>query len=300
MEGRDLTMKTRQFRQLANKTFTQRLPLLIEGLEALTVNLDQLAADFDASVDAKAYRAAEMLRNVAREEAGKFLILIDSCRAPDSSPQHLSRQFARAGNHLAKLIYDQIADYSIASQGELLRAVEKHRQQLHLDGPDDYNWILPNELIAERESSLYVDLVAAEGVLGWSYPLAAEEPLGLPKSIRLVDSLRKTGMISPAGLTALHDAWGGFNPAADTHYAEWAERTREALNAVASRHGVGEDWSAAARLVVDIWPMPMVAIDIEMVEVNAAALAKRREELSTAWLADQLGWGLDAWDPYPR
>ncbi|MDQ2959803.1 MAG: AbiV family abortive infection protein [Candidatus Dormibacteraeota bacterium] len=293
-------MKARQFRQLANKTFAQRLPLLIEGLEALTVNLDRLAADFDLSVHAKAYRAAEMVRNVAREEGGKFLILIDSCRAPDSSPQQLSRQFARAGNHLAKLIYDQIADYSIASQDELLRAVEKHRQQLHLDGPDDYNWILPNELIAERESILYVDLVESEGALGWSYPLEAQEPLGLPKSIRLVDSLRKTGMISPPGLTALQDAWGGFDSAADTHYAEWARRTTEALSATASGHSVDEEWSAAARSVVDIWPMPMVAIDIEMVEVNAAELTERREALTNAWLADQLGWDLDDWDPYPR
>jgi AbiV family abortive infection protein len=292
-------MKTRQFRQLAGKGFAQRLPLLIEGLEALAANLDGLVAEFDLSVSAKAYRAAEMVRNVGREEAGKFLILIDSCRAPDSHPDQISRQFARAGDHLAKLIYDQIADYSIASQAELLRAVEKHRQELHLDGPNDYDWIFRNELIAERESVLYVDLVESEGELGWSSPTDAEEPLRPPKSLRLVDSLMKTGIVSPAGLPILQDAWRGFDPSADTHYAEWAKRTTQALETFATGHNVGDSWGAAAWSVVHIWPMPMVAIDIEMVRVKAADLAERREALSAEWLARQYGWDLDEWDPYP-
>src|SRR5437588_7855023 len=124
----DAWVKTRQFKQLAGKGFIQRLPLLVEGLEAIATNVGRIASEMDIWTQAGAYRAAEMLRTLGREESGKFLILIDSCRAPDSDQATISRQFERAGKHLAKLIYAQMADYSIASQRELLRAIDQHRQ----------------------------------------------------------------------------------------------------------------------------------------------------------------------------
>src|SRR6266550_9060606 len=156
-------MKTRQFRQLAGMSFKQRLPLLVRGLDAVAANVRRLAGERETCAEAGAHQAAELLRNVAREEAGKFLVLIDTCRAPVGDDATISRQFDRAGNHLAKLIYAQIADYSIASQPELLRAIDLHRQALYLDGPNDFDWIFPNELLAEREGALYVDLVESEG-----------------------------------------------------------------------------------------------------------------------------------------
>src|ERR1039457_6349331 len=116
-------MKTRQFKQLASKGFDARLPLLIEGLKAIAANVSRITGELEVCNGARAYRAAELLTNVGKEEIGKFLILIDSCRAPESDQATISRQFGRAGNHLAKLINAQIADYNIASQEELLRAV---------------------------------------------------------------------------------------------------------------------------------------------------------------------------------
>jgi AbiV family abortive infection protein len=286
-------MKTRQFKQLAGKGFDQRLPLLIEGLEAIATNVGRIAAEHDVCAKAGAYKAAELLRVVGREEAGKFLILIDSCRAPESHPEAISRQFSRAGNHLAKLIYAQIADYSIASQNELVRCVNWLRPALHLDGPNDIDWIFPNTLIAERESALYVDLVDSEGVLSWASPLEFDHAMAIPRSVRLVQTVMKTGIVCLDGLSALQDAWRSFDATTDTHCADWARRSRVALEAFAEGRSVGSDWGEAAGWVIELWPMPMVEIDISQIDVTADELVERRDAQIQAMLAREFGWEPD-------
>jgi hypothetical protein len=290
-------MKTRQFRQLASKGFDARLPLLIDGLETIGANISRIAAELQVCNSAQASRAAGLLANVGKEEAGKFLILIDSCRAPESDQGAISRQFGRAGNHLAKLIYAQVADYRIASQEELLRAVDDNRRSLYLDGPNDVDWIFPNRLIAERERALYVDLVESEDELEWVAPRdeceTAVFPKPHPRSVRLVSALIQTGIVSASGLSLLQEAWRGFQPRANTHYSEWARRSTAALQALVAGRQVDDDWARAASSVVDLWPMPMVEIDISQVEVTAKELAERRDALHAAMMAREYGFDFD-------
>jgi AbiV family abortive infection protein len=283
-------VKPRQFRRLADIKFAQRLPLLVEGLEAIGANVERFATELDVCSAAGAYRAAQVLWNLTMEEAGKFLILIDSCRSPESDQATMSAHFHRAGNHLAKLIYAQMADYSIASQGELVRAIDMHRPTLHLDGPNDFDWIVPNALIANREGALYVDLVESEDELFWISPQEDPHRPTVPRPIRLVHALTKTGLVSTAGLRVLQDAWRGFDPTADTYYGEWAKRSRAALNGFASKWPVSDDWDTAAGWVVKLWPMPMVELDITPIEVKADQLADRRTALFNAWMAREYGF----------
>jgi AbiV family abortive infection protein len=242
-------------------------------------------------MEAQLYTAAQLLANVAKEEAGKFLVLLDSCRAPDASDATISRQFGRAADHLAKLMYAEMVDYSIASQGELLRAIERHRQSLYLDGPNDHDWILRNELLAERESALYVDLMESEGILGWSAPYDAVSALDVTpsRSIGLVKALMEAGIISSGGLHFLRDAWSGFDAHQDTHYKDWAKRTELGLKAVAAVQSTGRDWLTAARRVVELWPMPMVELDVEEGRVSVQEMVERRARLQDEWLARELG-----------
>ena len=226
---------------------------------------------------------------MGQEEAGKFLVLIDSCRSPSSDASTIACQFDRARNHLAKLIYAQIADYSIASQEELLGAVERHRQALHLDGPNDFDWIFQNELIAEREGALYVDLVESEGELLWSAPSDSLGPQPVSGSVRLVLALLQTGLVSVDGLRILQDAWKGFDANARTKYSEWAQRTTAALDAYAASHPVGAGWEAAAGWVIELWPMPMVELDLSEVKVPIKDLAEQRQTQYDAWVAREFG-----------
>jgi AbiV family abortive infection protein len=279
-------MRTRQFRQLAGMGTAKRLPFLEAGLTAIGANVQQLAAEHDECVRSGARRSAQLVRNVAREEAGKFLILIDAARCPAADQGLLSDHFNRAGVHLAKLIYAQIADYSIATQEELLGAVESHRHRLRLDGPNDFDWIFPNQLITERESALYVDLVEDEEGLDWSAPHDVGGAV-LPSmcgSVRLVMAVTAVGLTSVAGMLALADAWDGFDPHTDSHCTDWAERTALALAATQMEE------AAPAPFVVDRWPMPMVELDISEVKVTVDDLRAERDALAEAWWARQYGY----------
>lgn len=62
-------MKTPQFKQLAGLGFVLRLPLLIEGLEAIAQNIDAIATEFEVCGKARAFRAAELHRIFGQEEA---------------------------------------------------------------------------------------------------------------------------------------------------------------------------------------------------------------------------------------
>jgi hypothetical protein len=291
-------MKVRQFKQLAGLSFEKRLPLLVEGLEAIAGNIARIAGELTACGGKDMVRATRLLRNVGQEEAGKFLILIDSCRAPHSDGRAISRQFQRAGNHLAKLIYAQMADYSITSREEMVDLIEMHRKELHLDGPNDFDFIFRNELISERESTLYVDLVDSEGELEWWAPSEYAVPMGVSRPMILVQALVETGIVSPAGLRLLRDAWSGFNPLADSHYSEWAKRSSSALETFATQHMVDEAWSKAASRVVHLWPMPLVELDISEVEVKVEELVIERAEKYKNFLASEFGF--DYSDCYQR
>jgi hypothetical protein len=285
-------MKTRQFRKLAGMGFEKRLPLLVEGLNAIAVNVGRIAAELEICKSSGRSRASELLLNIGKEEAGKYLILIDSCRAPGSNQATVSRHFARAGDHLAKLIYAEVADYAIASQAELLRAIEMHRAAFHLDGPNDFDWIFPNQLIAEREGALYVDLVEYEGgLLSWVSPIDDETSWEIPRPMRLVEALAKTGIVSPHGLLILQGAWRDFDAITDTHYQDWAERTRSALETLAAHHDVGSEFGAAANRAVELWPMPMVELELARVDVTPGELIQQREERDSRWMPSEYGLG---------
>jgi AbiV family abortive infection protein len=278
-------MKARQFNQLASMSKKKRDPILVEGLTAIADNVISLANDIERCRPGEAFRSAEITRNVMREEAGKFLILMDIYRAPRKEQVLVSSQLKRATNHLAKLIYDQMADYSIADRDELVRAIDDHRRDLHLDGPNDVDWIFRNSLIDERERGLYVDLVEAEGDLLWWTPTTPTIIVGHPRLATLVAGIYECGLVSEKGFAALQDAWDGFDPTANSHCSDWAARTEAAIAAVEPASGFDEHTRGRAAFVIDRWPMPMVELPVDELKIDPADLAAARD----AWLDAQYG-----------
>lgn len=277
-------MLPRQFSQLASMSRTKRDPMLAEGLVAIGENVISLASDIEKCREGDACRAASITRNVVREEAGKFLILMDIFRTPSTKQALVSVQLKRATNHLAKLIYEQIADYSIGDQAELLRAIEIHRKSLHLDGPNDVDWIFRNRLIDERERALYVDLVDSEGELLWWTP----DPVSIRSPSRaatLVSGILECGLVSEAGFRALQTAWEGFDPTANTHCGEWSARTARALALVEPSEGRDEQGQHMASFVANRWPMPMAELQVEELKIDPADLIAARE----SWWNEQFG-----------
>lgn len=99
-----------------------------------------------------------------------------------------------------------------------------------------------------------------------------------PASVRLVQALLTTGLVTPTGLKALQDAWRGFDPLAESHCREWAERTRRALQAFPDDNVEEDQWTANAWYVADQWPMPLVEFDLDEAKVNVGALVAQRQQ----------------------
>jgi hypothetical protein len=214
---------TRQFKQLANRNAHDRDVLLIDGLTRIGASVRALVDEWINAESIGAHRACKLVRNTAREEAGKFLLLLDHYRDPTATQAQRSAHFKRGGDHLAKLIYAQITDYSIASYDELRSAVECHRQAFFLDGPNDIDFIFSNDLIHDREAALYVDLIDNEGALEWEGGARDQHrsPDIRDRTVRLVQAIHGGGLISRDGFRALAAAWTGFDPAVEPHFVDW-------------------------------------------------------------------------------
>ena len=282
-------MKTRQFRQLGGLRAADRDRLVAEGLAAIAANVSQIAGEMAKCAEFKSRRASRLLYNIGREEAGKFLALIDVYRSPGSSQATTARQFARAGSHLAKLVYAQMADYSIASRTELISAIDHHRRALYLDGPNDDDWVFRNDLLSQREEALYVDLIDAEGTLEWWPPMDDFGEFIPPASMRLVLALAGTGLVGERGFKALGRAWRDFDPSAESHCGDWSARTRAALMGCAPEKAADENWTAEAAMAADRWPMPLVEIEIELAPVSLEDLQAKRARSEKARMEDYGG-----------
>lgn len=279
-------MKTRQFHRLAYEKPRRRWQMLSEGLELIAASIEALLAEIHQANSAGAYRAGRLACNVAREEAGKFLVLIDAARDPNLTQEGLSKQLARAGSHLEKLIYAQMADYSIASSIEMRGAIALHRDELHLDGPNDFDWVFPNELIAQRESAMYVDLVDSEDTLGWSAPIPpySDQP---ERSTHLAIAIWRAGLTTLEGLSALGDAWDSFDHDTPTTATEWIARTSAAVKALPGSIRSDRDSEDFAAYW---WPMPLTRLDVSMNRVKLADIRMRRQAELEAWMAREYGY----------
>lgn len=281
------TMKSRQFAQLAGVSQKRRDTLLLEGLYLIADNVERLALEVDQCDSAGACRAAELTYNAGREEAGKFLILADLFRAPHLARKDLKPQLIRTKDHLAKLLYAQMADYRIADEDELFRMVAIHKQELYLDGPTGADFIFRNDLLTQREDAMYVDLIESEGDLAWSGP--TEHRLhGVADCMRLAVAIRDCGLLTADGIAALRQAWDGFHPNPDaehlqTHATNWQDRTRQAVASL--RAATTPNKSRSAKFVIDRWPMPMVDVPLQMERHKPEEMAARRQQLEAdaAW-----------------
>ncbi len=252
--------------------------------------VNSLEEDVQSIKNIRVHRAHSLLRSVAREEAGKFLVLLDLYRCPAADQSLRSRQYSRAGSHLAKLIYAEATDARIATQGELLRLVKFCRQGLYLDGPNDYDLIFRNQPLQDRDSVLYVDLLEVENnmqqELIWWQPYldsAFDPPLSdvdsphiwrpsTPQSIRLVREINASGLLTETGLAALTEAWDGFDPGADSHCTDWQIRTGRAFEIAGLTTA-----NRAIKEIADLWPMPLVAIDLSEIQIKLEDLIEERE-----------------------
>ena len=210
---------------------------------------------------AQEYRASEIIRGFAEEEAAKVLILLDAVRCPPERRLDTLKCFDK---HLAKRIYALSCSFpNILSFGELGDLVAHERQPYYLDGPNSVDWIFTNSITTERERTIYVDYVRditeTSGGYGWSAP----DDLGVhfgsyrqSESVELCRALCEAGANSSDGLALIADTWRGFVPEKDTRREELRDVIVSMLTAlVEGGHSIANQ--PAESRIVSSWSFPL-------------------------------------------
>lgn len=264
---------------------SEGIPLIVEN----AVSLDQTAQRLHQEEE---FRASEIMRGFAEEEAAKVLILIDLVRCPRDWDDRagIARRFY---GHVAKRIYAMTCSYpNIASFKELRELVESECRPYYLDGPNWVDWIFPNSIAAEREQALYVDYVRditnVPGECHWSSPgvsLPNPWPYKSPDCVALSQALSDAGANSPDGLAAIANIWRGIEPEPETDRRELRRLVAHTLERLAMC-GLGTGDETASDLIVWNWSFPLWPLTIKEPRGKPEDLEELREERArtVAWI----------------
>ena len=213
-----------------------------ESLESIAVRL--IAID--------EHRGATIVRALAKEESAKVLILVDLIRCPRNDQDAKGRTVAAFRDHLAKEIYGNSCRWRPVDFAEVTGIVNRERQPYYLDGPNDVDWIFPND---------------AQG-----------------RSLVVARALHRVGMTTPEGLAVVADLWRGFEPQPQTTRQELFERNWDSLVQVSEAQQNREVDPEDARSVCHHWPFPLWPLDLKQEGPTKAALRRQR--------AEQIKWHL--------
>ena len=268
------------------ETLSEGMPLIVGNATSLDETAQRLYRDGE-------FRASEVMRGFAEEEAAKVLILIDYVRCPRKSGQK-SQVLNRFYGHVAKRIHAMACEYPrIASFGELSDLVDRECLPWHLDGPNDIDWLFPNAISEKRERDLYVDYVQdvtdGAGACIWIAPAPPDDSQSqyvTSDCVLLVQSLSRAGAVSAGGLAEITHVWRGFAPEPHTDREELRHLIAETLNRLARCCGTLDE--SDARFIARHWPYPLWPLTIREPRPDDGDLDGLREEreLTIEWITE--------------
>jgi hypothetical protein len=283
------TVEPRAFTRLLQIPVADRLGMIAEGLGLIAEHvrtLREAVVHLDAQ---QRRRSATILGGVADEEAAKALILLDILRSGSDTQEVMVAQLKRASQHLPRCIYAEVVQRRPVTFGEVHDRVDRARLSHYLDGPMDADWILSNELLAEREGNVYVDFVwDIEGNSGqWMTPARLDD-IGLGPGTAVQDlllSLGQTGCLSRRGLDVIADEWHDFDLTEDTPWVKVHDITIRILTRL---HEAGDFAETASQADVDCvlerWGFPLGALDLSEITVSREELRAEQQRLLSRWI----------------
>ena len=220
--------------------------------------------------------AAKILLAIAREEAGKFLVLLDAARVPYDDRVRMTSQLKRAGHHLAKSLYVEMADVCAATLSGVERYLAEARRSHYLDGPNDADWIFRNRALAEREDLMYVDYQETDEGFHWHRPSVSQfgTRMYVSQVCHLVADMHAAGFCDPAGLEVINRVWKGVVPtngshgSDDTHWQDIKRRNTYTLEQVLTAGVVAEIEEGASHRIVNHWTFPLHSLELTLIDTE--------------------------------
>lgn len=275
----------RAFRDLARMRDNELFAELAEGLANLHEHVLKLEADILDAGNAKLARLVRVGTALLREEAAKYLILLDAARCPRSG---LGHHLAKASSHVARAIYADVCEWHVVNFGELRRHIESELREFYLDGPNDVDWIFTNSLNAEREQALYVDYCRTDdGGHYWHTPLHLDETIcgwaSVPTVAKLVKAIHAAGVGSAEALAHVAALWRGVAVHDEMHHAELEDLNRQTLVTLDEKRVLIACPDETYREILDRWPFPLHSMKLALLDTDLRELREERASRSPGW-----------------
>lgn len=251
-----------------------------EGIFHVVEHVTDLDRNAQVLHQKEEWSSANILKNLADEEAAKVPILLDLVRCPDETKKKRTSKYFY--NHIAKRIYSQACYLRFTDFQELIGYVKEECHGYYLDGPNDVDWIFPNSIKLERERTIYVDYVQditeERGKCSWITPLSHNWNGGeyrTPPCVQLSQAIYEIGMASSEGLKVVAEVWEQYIPNCKTHWNEILELNKKTLVELIKR-GLCSDDDPARSFIMDRWPFPLWPLEIKIETIDLVDLRQYR------------------------
>ena len=256
------------------------------GIRQIVENAESLESTAVRLARMKEHRACGIIRSLVEEESAKVLILLDVARCPKQQGNGRSRALSSFYSHLAKRIYAGACSWRPSDFRDLERYIDLEQRDYYLDGPNDVDWIFPNDAKAGRESRMYVDyvrdLTEDDGERYWVSPIARgerHEERATPTCLGMVRALHRVGMTTQEGLNVVSHVWKEFQPSPETTSIELSQWTRRTLEEVLKNETYSDLIEEDLQAIVFDWSFPLWPFCLtKMRKQSLEELRSQREE----------------------
>ena len=258
---------------------------VVDGLDAAARKLSE----------AGCHHPARVLGSLAGEEAAKVLILVDAVRCPCAKQSERSRTLDYFYDHLAKGIYAEVSDWHPVDFAEVMRAVEHLRVEHYLDGPNDVDWIFPNQITQRREDDLYVGYVrddSERGDQGEHYWVAPREDTPIesvfgyrtPAVIDVAHALHQVKATTPAGLAIVAGIWRPVDMRPEMRIDKLRELNQQTLKVLGDEGllAAAPNENEVYTVILNRWTSPLWPLDLRVRKVKKEHL----RDIQRRWSPD--------------
>ncbi|MDH3976566.1 MAG: AbiV family abortive infection protein [Deltaproteobacteria bacterium] len=279
-------MKHRAIKNLIQLNSAEFIKEVSVGLEKIYESCEALHRSSLTLEKNEEYRGARIIESVAKEEAAKFLILIDAIRCPKKQQKLLSRQLDKFNEHLAKGIYAKMCSWRPDTYVSLSRYIDRELEEFYLDGPEGVEWIFRNSIISNREESMYVDYVQyEEDSHTWLTPKRFEDiGIGISSynsAVEMAKAFYLTGVSSEASLALFAEYWRNFEFSPKTHYQEFRKANLGSLDLLDERGLLKEAPDSCYSLLINEMPFPVYKESMRMNHVSINELKEVQKNWSS-------------------
>lgn len=276
-------MRSRAIKDLARLNDKDLFIEIAEGLSAVQDNSSRIADAFKIIAKRENARGARILEAIAKEEAAKYLILLDAIRCPRMPADRFSKHLAKYNEHLAKGLYADACNWRPASFGEIKSIIEEECKQYYLDGPNDVDWIFENSIIRKREEAFYVDYIESDETHIWLSPARYDSPssvfCGVPSVVELMNQLHTVGFSKAKSLELISDMWRPITFTDGTDFSQLRDLNCKTLEVLSDAGLLIEAESEIYSHIAYVWLFPLYDLEMRQTQMKQSKL----KEIQDRW-----------------